>query len=60
MEVVDAREYLFNIEIGNIDSEATRLLDFIPEITRIDRLMIKQCGKLAERWWDGEGEDCIP
>ena len=42
MEVVDARQYLFDIEMSDIYGEAAGLLDFVPEVTRIHPLMSKQ------------------
>lgn len=43
MEVVNACEHLFDVEMRNIDRQATGLLDFIPEVTRIDGLISRKC-----------------
>ena len=42
MEVVDACQYLLDIEMGHIDGKSTGLVNFFLEVTRVDRLMIKQ------------------
>lgn len=60
MKVVDPREYLFDVEMRDIGGEAAGLLNFIPQTTRIDRLMIKQCGKSVRPRRDGEGRYCAP
>lgn len=60
MEVVDAREYLFEVEMRNIDIEAASLLNFISEIARIDRLVKEQCRGLVKRRRDSGERDCTP
>lgn len=39
VEVVDARQDLFDIEVSDIDGKAIRFLNFIPEVAGIDRLI---------------------
>ena len=59
MEVVNCPEYLFEVEMCDIDSEATGLLNFISEITRIDRLMVKKMQGINKSL-DNEERNCIP
>jgi len=41
VEVFDRRQYLFDVELCNVPRKATGMVDFIPEVPRVYRLMGK-------------------
>jgi len=41
MEILDSRQYLFDVELCNIPGEATSIIDFIPEVPGVYRLVGK-------------------
>ena len=41
VEILDSRQYLFDVKLCNVPGEATSIVDFIPEVPRVYRLMGK-------------------
>ena len=39
VEILDSPQYLFDVELCDVPGEATSVVDFIPEVPRIYRLM---------------------
>jgi len=39
VEILDGRQYLFDVEECDIHGEATGIVDFVPEVPRVYRLM---------------------
>lgn len=60
LKVMDSPQYLFDVEMSDIDGKATVFVDFIPEVSRVDRLMNKRCRKLSKRGRRGREGRRIP
>ena len=48
MEIIDGPQNLFDVEMSDINGEATEFADFVPEVSRVYRLMNKQCWEMSE------------
>ena len=48
VEIIDGPQNLFNVEMSDVDSKATGFFDFVPEVSRVYRLMNKQCWEMSE------------
>jgi len=60
LKVIDGPQYLFDVEMSDIDGKAAGFADLIPEVSRVDRLMSKRNRKRSKRGRYGKEGRRIP